>query len=51
MSNDFFIDQELKQKFGMRPTDGIPLFEPIELGWVCFIDKHHEKLWQMRWRG
>jgi len=45
MSNDFFIDEQLKEKFGMRPTNGMSLFLPIELGWVCPIDEHHETTW------
>jgi hypothetical protein len=45
LSNDFFTDEQLKEKFGMRPTDGIPLFSPIELGWICLIDEHHETTW------
>jgi hypothetical protein len=35
MSNDFFTDEQLRGKFGMRPTDGIILFGPQELGWIC----------------
>lgn len=45
MSNDFFTDDQLKEKFGMRPTGGTPLFAPIELGWVCPINDHHETEW------
>ena len=45
MSNDFFTNKQLKAKFGMRPTDGIPLFEAIELGWVCPINRYHQITW------
>ena len=44
MSNDFFSDKQLKAKFGMRPTDGIPLFGPQELGWNC-PEGHYDLDW------
>ena len=45
MSNDFYADKQLKEKFGLRPTAWIALFEPVELGWVCPINDHHETTW------
>ena len=45
MSNDFYTDEQLKEKFGLRITDAIPLFEPAELGWNCPINKHHKIVW------
>ena len=42
--NDFYSDSELGNLFGLRPN-GIAIFEPIELGWLCPVDKHHETTW------
>ena len=33
--NNKYTDKELKNKFGLRRVDGIPIFEPQELGYRC----------------
>lgn len=38
--NNFYDDKELEALFGRRP-EGISIFEPQELGWVCPIDAKH----------
>lgn len=43
--NKFYTDKELENLFGRRPTGAISLFYPMELGWVCPVDKHHELAW------
>jgi len=42
--NDFYSDKQLKKLFGTRPQ-GISIFDPMELGWVCPIDKSHRIDW------
>lgn len=42
--NDFYSDAELGNLFGLR-KEGIALFEPMELGWVCPINKKHDITW------
>ena len=43
--NKFYTDIELESLFGRRPTDGIPLFGAMELGWVCPIEHDHYIDW------
>lgn len=43
--NKFYTDKELESLFGRRPTDGIPLFDAMELGWVCPKDSEHHITW------
>lgn len=42
--NNFYSDAELGNLFGLRP-EGISIFEPMELGWLCPINKQHEITW------
>ena len=47
MGNDFYLDEELRELFGLR-NDGKPcdvLFEPKELGWLCPVDEEHRITW------
>ena len=43
--NKFYTDTELEKLFGRRPGDGLALFWPMELGWVCPTGENHWLEW------
>ena len=43
--NKFYTDKKLEKLFGMRPTEGLALFWPMELGWVCPVNEDHWLEW------